>query len=201
MQAIKGISRVGWLVTGIVVALVLAPTAALAAGAVNSGASSSAAVVAAAKSTAPAPSAYETYDVQVNPDTCDTADSQGPTPTGGEAFVVQEVEVDTYDVSLNGTGYSNNEWTLTADTSAQGCGNGDVIMSGDTSTESSDSYPDLGDEVIPITPGYVVRNGTYLDALSAGISAEITITGYLIPASQEGPAQSAPDKSLIRHRP
>jgi hypothetical protein len=208
MQAIKGISRVGWLVTGIIVALVLAPTAALAAGAVSSGSSSNATATVA---TPPAPKAYETYVAGVSADTteggvdCTTAQPQGPAVPANDAFVLQQVEVDTYGVSLNNTrsdvAYSDNGFNIDADTPAQGCGNGNTITTGDTSTESNDAYPNLGNETVPITPGYVVPSGTNLDVYAAGIDATFTFSGYLIPASKASPLKSTPDKSLVRRGP
>ncbi|HLM96942.1 MAG TPA: hypothetical protein VK283_11545 [Acidimicrobiales bacterium] len=82
----------------------------------------------------------------------------------GDAFVVQQIEVDARGAdapsgcgSPNGN-CSSSRFFVLADTAAQDCAGGDFVTSGDT--------PDgtVGNVAIPIAPGHVVPSGYHLDA-------------------------------------
>jgi hypothetical protein len=191
VSKMKNISRAGWVIVGLVAALLLVPTMAVAAtvtynGIVGANGNKANVSYAGQLLTTPAlPSKYEQY--------LGAANSEGGFNGGSEcalvttvptadAFIVQDVEVDvaaadaptSYSGPPNGTS-SQSRFFAYADSGSQACnGSGDPVTSGDAPGGT------VGNVNIPMVPGYVIPGGYSLEFLVTGMSAFVWVTGYLV---------------------
>jgi hypothetical protein len=209
MYRLKNMSRGGWIVVGIVAALLLVPTGvAVAAGLKYTGIEGTSLNKADVTpdqqllTTEAPPTKYEEYSSQVQ--SADGANGgydcvqvSGAIPAG-EAFVVQQVEAYVYDADSPNTysggtdpsgGYANaSAFEVTADGPSTTCADGPLITIG--------AAPDgtVGNVAIPLVPGYVVPSGYSIDTATAGMSAVISVTGYLVPS-----ADAPPTPQIVKH--
>lgn len=186
MSRFKNMSRGGYIVLGIVMALILVPSGVAAALAYNGieGSSGHEANVSddGQLLTVPAlPSAYKDYFQLVDSASGKSSCTTVTAIPEGKAFVVQQIEVDVHEADPPVDNYSSSEFGFFADTAAQGCPNGTLITSGDAPDFSA------GNVAIPLVPGYVIPTGYHLDVLGIGIDADVYATGYLVPSADAGP--------------
>jgi hypothetical protein len=120
-------------------------------------------------------------------------------PTG-DAFVIEQVEVDIYTVTQGGPTVpmsSTSYFQAYADTPAQTqgltCDQGDLITSGEAPGGT------VGNVTVPIVPGYVIPSGDVFDVLNYGMSAYIYVSGYLVPSS-EAPSTPTGDGPIVNGR-
>jgi hypothetical protein len=191
---IKNMSRGGYIVVGIVVALLLVPTAAYAATLYNGivGSSGKKANVTAAGqllTTEALPKTYQDYDGNGDNSAISGNPSFGCNPVGsaipaGKAFVVQQVSFDIFEANAasltSGVNVSNAGVELDADPPGFNCDSYQI-----TSADPPDGDP--GNVAIPLTPGYVVPSGYQIDMGTGGLDAYVEVTGYLVP-SADAPA-------------
>jgi hypothetical protein len=206
VSKMKNLSRAGWAIVGLVAAMLLIPTMAVAATVTYNGIEGTngttttlnkADVSSAGQLlTTPAqPSKYEDFYGPLDSygtTQCKTVD----TIPSGESFIAEQVEVDAFQLSSPGTYtspagvYSNSNFTVYADPPAYGGGCDQYFMTSGVAPGGT-----VGNVVIPIVPGYVVPSGYYIDVYSQGLDAEVYITGYLVPSAD------APIVTNIARRP
>lgn len=192
MSRVKNMSRGGWIVVGILVAMLLVPSGVAAARTAYQGiigTSGNKADVTPAQqllTTEASPTKYEDYEAGVASAVgrYDCTSVSGPIPAG-EAFVAQQVDLDIdladspagYSGGPNGGHVSESEFTLYAETPSVGCGYGSSIMSG----EAPDG--NVGNVTIPFVPGVIVPSGYSIDISVFGMDAAIYVTGYVVPSA------------------
>ena len=200
MSRLKNMSRGGYIVVGIVMALILVPSGVAAALAYNgiegsSGHEANVSDYGQLLTTPALPSAYRDYHAfQV--DSAGGASGEylecvtAATIPTGDAFVAQQVEVDVSAVdspsSYSGPpagNASNSDFAVLADSPSDGCGFGSYITSGEAPNTT-------GNAPIPLVPGYVIPSGYHLDVTTFGMNAAVYVTGYLVPSAD---APSSPE--------
>jgi len=193
MSRIKNLSRGNWMVVGIVTALILVPSGMAVAGGFSGikGTSGNKADVSAAGqllTTEALPTTYKDYEAPIaSADLvhsgldCETA----ATIPVGQAFVVQQVEVDVFGANSPGTSnsgpagnFSNAGFRLYADGPSDACGGSSNII-----TTGEAPGANVGNVAIPLIPGYVIPSGYKVDADGNGIDAYVYFIGYLVPSS------------------
>lgn len=190
MSKLKNMSRGGYIVVGIVMALVLVPSgvaAALAYSGIEGSSGHEANVSQAGQllTTEALPANLRNYWIYVAPTEGNLTCAKVATVPTGKAFVVQKVQVDVAAASptttVNGYTTSTSFVTLKADKVTAGCGHlGPTITSADAPAGG------VGNVSIPITPGYVVPSGYELDASADSMQTYVYVTGYLV-ASADAP--------------
>jgi len=195
MSKIKNMSRGGYIVVGIIMALILVPSGVAAALAYNgiegsSGHEANVSDYGQLLTTPALPSAYRDYQVFVN--SADGANGgtscvKLATIPKGDAFVAQQVEVDFFGVdspsSYSGPPAGNSStsgFNLNADSPSVGCGDGPTITTGDAPDTT------IGNVPIPLVPGYVIPSGYKIDLTGYGANAGVYVTGYLVPSADAG---------------
>ena len=169
----------GWLAAGVAVGVILAPVAAVAAGAgVTSlvGPNGTKAAVARTGQLLTNPADVNSIRIFTNLDSLQA----GGTSTGcvplyivpaGDSLVLTQLTIDTWVDPTPGTSNNVIFWTGTSGTK---CMNpiGDV------------NPPTFGDTVLPFSPGYVVPAGDDVAGIAGGgVSAEVYAMGYLVPVA------------------
>jgi hypothetical protein len=216
VSKIKSLSRAAWVVVGLVAAVLLVPTVAVAATVAYNGiegtngtttTQNKALVTSAGQllTTPVQPSKYEDYSV-----TIDTTGGQngGEECLGavripsGDSFIAEQVHVSVLQTnassSTNSGGYTINStgdvFELVADNPSQ------TDCQGDIATLGTPPGGLVGNIDISLTPGYVFPSGYGVDAYVAGMAAFVYVTGYLVPSAD---APSTPTNSsqyaLPRH--
>jgi hypothetical protein len=195
MYRVREMSRGGWIVVGILVAVVLVPTGVATAAMLKytgiEGTNGQTSTVNKAEVTSAgrlltsgSPLAEdEDYEGVVGSTggqyDCESVGSAIPT---GEAFVIVQVDDEVLDADVStttaGVVNSNSFVGLSADGPGVTCGDGADIVNA--------SAPDgnVGNVTIPLDPGFIVPSGYTIDAGGVGIQASIFVTGYLVPADE-----------------
>jgi hypothetical protein len=187
MKSLANMSKAGWLIAGILVAAVIAPSAAIATSAgltqLEGSGGQRAAVTNAGQltTTEAAPSSYEDrLDSADAPST--TACENLPAFSSSAGFVVKELTIDAYDVSGPSDG------TAVAVFLGTGCAlkNG-VLQINPTSN---------GDTVIPLSTGLVVPKKGAISFEVFHMGALVTAYGYTVP-SKDAPHYSGTNHANI----
>ena len=198
MSKMKSFSRAGWVIVGLVAALLLVPTMAVAATITYNGvvgANGNKVNVSSAGqllTTGALPTKYEQYLGAANSEAGQNGGNEcalvATVPTA-DAFIVQDVEVDvvaadaptSYSGPPNGTA-SQSRFFAYADSGSQGCnGSGDPVTSGDAPGGT------VGNVNIPMVPGHAIPGGYSLEFLVTGMSAFVWVTGYLVAKADAPP--------------
>jgi len=210
MSRIKNLSRAGWMVVGIVVTLILVPTGVAFALSYtglqgSSGHKANVSVAGQLLTTEALPSAYRDYQEEEETADGESGGSVCTTVTtipSGDAFIVQDVMADVYganapvSVSSPNGSESVSGFNVYADTANQGCGNGDVVTTGEAPGGT------VGNVNIPIAPGYVIPSGYNVDLLAIGIDAVCYVSGYLVPSADapRSPTNGTTTRFVRLHR-
>ena len=182
MSKIKNISRTGWLVAGIIAALLLVPTTAVAVSTatmtiIKGGSASGEASVTAAHqllSTTVNPKAY------INTGPSEIINVNGyaiiASPPSGDALIVTTIHIDTFSDPAPET----NQYLLFFITPSTTCGGGQVGSYQTVVTPSS-----IGETDIPFTPGLAIPAGDALCAEATNnIVGDASVTGYTVPSGE-----------------
>ena len=181
-------SRGGYIVVGIVAALILVPSGVAAATIAYNGIKGSSGHEANVSdagqllTTEALPANLRNYWVYVAPTEGNLACVKVATIPAGKAFVVQKVQVDVAAASPTTTvdGYttSTSFVGLKANKVSAGCSQlGPEITTADAPAGG------VGNVSIPITPGYVVPSGYEVDATADSMQTYVYVTGYLVPSA------------------
>jgi hypothetical protein len=189
MLRIKNMSRGGWIVVGIVVAVLLVPSGVAVAKALAysgiEGTSHNKADVTPAQqllTTEALPSKYQDYqgfiDAVEGGTDCERVGSAIPS---GDAFVAQQIEADVTGadspVPYTGGDVPQSDFGVFADSASDACAGGSAIVAGDAPGGQ------VGDVAIPLVPGFVVPSGYRIDVTGVGIGGYFNVTGYLVPSA------------------
>jgi hypothetical protein len=208
MSKINNFSRAGWVIVGLVAAMLLVPTMAVAATVAYNGiegtngtttTQNKAQVTSAGQllTTGASPQSYEEYTAYIDGAAGDNngqdCEEVVAVPSG-KAFVAQQIEVDVFEAnspsgysSPFGPGYySNSSFGLYADSSSEAGACIGLIATGEAPGNTE------GNVAIPLVPGYVIPSGYHLDAGGYGLTGQVYVTGYLVPSAD---APSVPQVS------
>lgn len=190
MSKIKNMSRAGWIVTGVVAALVLVPTVAVAASTVvnikGSPSGNKADVTGAGQlltATANPSSFFQNISQILSTDGL----TQVATPPTGFALVVTTIHVDVYSDPSPGPGQAVAFLVETGTTCS-----GSIVGS-----YAQDINPGTVGEIdVPLAPGLGIPSGDALCGTSAGgsVEADASVSGYTVPSSSvtSGPLHRVP---------
>jgi hypothetical protein len=159
--------------------------------------------------TTASPMNYEDYQVSINTADGDNGGQEcgtvGSAIPAGDAFVVQQVQLDVYEADSPDT-YSGGEgdsggynsvsgFSLYADPHSDVCDGENLFTTG----EAPDGT--VGSVSIPLVPGFVVPTGYTIDAYLYGMNADVYVTGYLVPSADAtaSPQVIMHGKLPIRH--
>lgn len=166
-----------WLAAGVAAGLVLAPTAAVAAGiGMTSLVGPNGTKAAVARTGQVITATADPNEIRGFVSSIEGDDSESPctklySPPHGYSFVVTQIVTDTWE---NPTPGADNDVAIYTGTTSQNC-----------KTEVNDvNPPSFGDQVLPFTPGMVIPAGDDISAIAyGGISVELYGLGYLVPSA------------------
>jgi hypothetical protein len=179
MSKIKNMSRAGWIVTGVVAALVLVPTVAVATSSVvtikGSPSGVKANVTPGGELLATGTAAGNLWDTSIAIDAPAGSETVGnmalPTPPSGDFDVVTGVQVNTYVDSSPGLG-------TFVQFSQSACSEGAYCEFVNVNPST------VGDTVIPLAPG-VPQGDDTVGLIFQGIEAELMVNGYFAPCADD----------------
>jgi hypothetical protein len=202
VSKIKNISRLGWVIVGLVAAMLLVPTMAVAATVAYNGiegtngtttTQNKALVTSAGQllTTGVEPTKYveylgygDTADGNSGGFQCETAS----TIPSGKAFVAQQINVTVFEVDSpiaysNPSGVYGGSYFIVRSDSSGNAGS----CEGPSMADGEAPGGTVGNVAIPLVPGYVVPSGYAIDVYTQGLSADIWINGYLVPSADAPP--------------
>jgi len=203
VSKIKNMSRAGWIITGVVAALVLVPTVAVAASTVvnikgsPSGNKADVSPDNQLYTVEAEPTKYQDYFAQF-----DTANGTNgsldctyglvPTVPTGEAFIIRELDINAHAIdgsttySFDGnTGYQSSASAALFVDPSSASGNTGCI----TAQIAVVAYPYFSantgedDWSLPINPGYVIPAGDQVALGTSGVGGDASVFGYFVPAA------------------
>lgn len=205
MSRVKNMSRGGWIVIGILIAMMLVPTGIATATALKysgiEGTSANKADVTSAGqllTTEAKPTSYQSYFVPLGNVTLsaeDYCEAVTPTLPSGDAYDVQDVTA-----SIDAAGQQQTDGAMN-DTNAEiifvvASSSANVCTTDTYSSALGEAVPQGGDPGtidLPQRPGFVIPNGYQLYALGYYVEAGVFANGYLIPSSD------APSTPTVTH--
>ncbi len=189
MSKIKNMSRAGWIVAGVVAALVLLPTVAVAASTVvnikGSPSGNKADVTGAGQllTTTANPNSF----FQNTSDPLSSSGNQVATPPSGLALVVTTIHVDVFTVMTSGAGQFVEFFVATG----TNCTTGSQVGSYDQVINPAS----VGGMDVSVEPGLGIPAGDSLcGAITGTLEAEASASGYTVPSSSvsSGPLHRVP---------